>query len=304
MKSIKYRPERLEITGKDLGFPLLEAGGYHAFDTAIFSERRSTTCFHVTYVATKHTSWEIEGGQTLHLFPGQIGLIQPSSFHRGEFGHDRPNAHFWFYFDPVHPEATLNSPFDRSDLEAAAQVLALSGHTVWKADDYFAMSCQRIYQLLLEPRTRQNLLALRLLMGQVFQSTVETALQARPAHDEIEIQTVLDRIETDLGNWRSVGDIANEFQMEADAFQYFFKQKTGLSPWHYLLHRRCKKACEELKNPYISITQLALELGFSSSQHFSTTFKQLIGVPPKTFRQDPSLHAARQEAAELAAANL
>jgi len=41
-----------------------------------------------------------------------------------------------------------------------------------------------------------------------------------------------------------------------------------------------------LKKKDVSITDIALDTGFYSSQHFSTTFKKLTGYTPSQFRKN------------------
>lgn len=64
-----------------------------------------------------------------------------------------------------------------------------------------------------------------------------------------------------------------------------FKAQTGLTPNDYLQRLRIEKAQELLKQSETSVTDIALTLGFSSGQYFSTVFGRYMGVSPKEFRQ-------------------
>ena len=55
----------------------------------------------------------------------------------------------------------------------------------------------------------------------------------------------------------------------------------GLPPRQYLPQVRVEQAKQYLTQKTIPITTLALELGFSSSQHFAATCKRLIGKSPR-----------------------
>ena len=63
-----------------------------------------------------------------------------------------------------------------------------------------------------------------------------------------------------------------------------FTREVGVSPRQYLLSVRVRLAQEMLAGSDIAITDLALELGFSSSQHFAATFKRLTGETAQGYR--------------------
>lgn len=63
-----------------------------------------------------------------------------------------------------------------------------------------------------------------------------------------------------------------------------FKTSFGLPPHQYLLRLRVQKACDMLLNSGMSITDVALEVGFSCSSDFSRTFKKIMSMTPREFR--------------------
>lgn len=63
------------------------------------------------------------------------------------------------------------------------------------------------------------------------------------------------------------------------------KREIGSTPAAYQLQRRVERAMEMLKMDAISLTSIAHDLGFGSSQHFSATFRKLVGKTPSEFRQ-------------------
>jgi AraC family transcriptional regulator, L-rhamnose operon regulatory protein RhaS len=64
-----------------------------------------------------------------------------------------------------------------------------------------------------------------------------------------------------------------------------FVRHLGVSPRTYLKGRRLRAAAKLLSQSGDSITAIALDLGFSSSQHFSTAFRMYYGLSPGGFRQ-------------------
>jgi|GEM_PF-5426598 len=72
----------------------------------------------------------------------------------------------------------------------------------------------------------------------------------------------------------------NEFKLKRN-----FKSIFGCSVYAFLMQERLKFAAKCLSDSPTPIAQLAYDLGFSSPQHFSRTFRQRFGAPPRTFRR-------------------
>ena len=63
-----------------------------------------------------------------------------------------------------------------------------------------------------------------------------------------------------------------------------FKREVGMTPMEYLMWLRIEKAKRALREAYAPITELALQSGFATSQHFATVFKRLTGHTPRDYR--------------------
>ncbi len=63
-----------------------------------------------------------------------------------------------------------------------------------------------------------------------------------------------------------------------------FRRDTGQTPRQYLLRRRIERAAAMLQNKERPVTEIAHELGFSSSQHFATAYRKLRGKPARRAR--------------------
>ena len=67
-------------------------------------------------------------------------------------------------------------------------------------------------------------------------------------------------------------------------FSRTFKQLSGCNFYEYLCHRRIKSSEALLMRPGLSISQIALQSGFSSVSTFNRTFKKLKGCTPTQYR--------------------
>lgn len=65
-----------------------------------------------------------------------------------------------------------------------------------------------------------------------------------------------------------------------------FKAVTGFGFKEYLTHIRIQNACRLLLTTNHSITDIALECGFSDSNYFGDAFRHVKGVPPSRYRKN------------------
>lgn len=89
-----------------------------------------------------------------------------------------------------------------------------------------------------------------------------------------------------LSHQWTVEEMAALVGLGTTAFSEKVKNFTGFSPLNYLINIRISEAIKLLKRVDVNVTSIALETGFYSSQHFSTTFKKLTGYTPSQFRKN------------------
>jgi AraC-like DNA-binding protein len=78
-----------------------------------------------------------------------------------------------------------------------------------------------------------------------------------------------------------------------------FDELTGTTPGHFLACLRIQRAKELLLAPQASITDVCLEVGYTSLGTFSKTFNGLVGVSPQEFRAMPKRLTVKQFAAAV-----
>jgi len=67
-------------------------------------------------------------------------------------------------------------------------------------------------------------------------------------------------------------------------FARSFKQAFGAPPHRYLLTRRVERATALLRETELSVTEIALEAGWTSLGTFGRTFRDVVGESPGEFR--------------------
>jgi AraC family transcriptional regulator len=83
----------------------------------------------------------------------------------------------------------------------------------------------------------------------------------------------------------SLDDLAAEAQLSPFHFSRMFKQSLGVPPRVYLTRLRVEKACELLERTDLSITEVALEVGYSSNQVLARVFLNHMRLSPSDYRR-------------------
>lgn len=79
-------------------------------------------------------------------------------------------------------------------------------------------------------------------------------------------------------------DIAREVNMHMYSFCIYFKKNKGISFSNYVILYRIDVACKLLRTTPLRITEIAASTGFLNVSHFGTTFKNVMGITPSTYR--------------------
>jgi AraC-like DNA-binding protein len=80
-------------------------------------------------------------------------------------------------------------------------------------------------------------------------------------------------------------DLAARAGLSLSHFKKRFKAETGLAPRQFILKEKIELAKGFLDDQQTSITDIAIDLGFVSSQYFATVFKRLSGMTPSEYRR-------------------
>lgn len=83
----------------------------------------------------------------------------------------------------------------------------------------------------------------------------------------------------------SVERLADQVSVERRTLQRKLKAMTGLTPAAYIRHQRLQRALVLLEQTEMTVSDIALDSGFSSPQHFSRLFRKQYGSPPDQWRR-------------------
>lgn len=76
--------------------------------------------------------------------------------------------------------------------------------------------------------------------------------------------------------------------------QRSFKRVKGMTPSEYVQRLRIEKACSLLESSELTVADIGLAVGFSSTPYFMTLFKMKMGITPMGYRQDATKMATKE----------
>ena len=82
-------------------------------------------------------------------------------------------------------------------------------------------------------------------------------------------------------NLDQLADVAN---MAPGSLCRYFKGKTGMTVFEYLLRIRVDFACKLLMDPDLSVTRICFDSGFNNLSHFNKQFRKFAGTTPTLYR--------------------
>ena len=83
----------------------------------------------------------------------------------------------------------------------------------------------------------------------------------------------------------SIDDLCKELNINKCYFCSIFKKETGSTFINYLNSYKIEKSKELLKNPNLSLLDIALSVGFNNQSYYSTVFKKITSKTPLEFRE-------------------
>jgi AraC family transcriptional regulator len=99
------------------------------------------------------------------------------------------------------------------------------------------------------------------------------------------LRRVQDYIHSNLPATLTLVELSRVAGLSRRHFLRAFRESVGDTPLGYVRTLRIEEAKRRLSQGSQSITEVALDCGFSHAQHFATTFRRVTGLTPSAFRR-------------------
>jgi two-component system response regulator YesN len=83
----------------------------------------------------------------------------------------------------------------------------------------------------------------------------------------------------------TIRDLALEFHLSPSYLQRLFKHQTGVSMGEWISEQRLQKAAHLLANSYLSVKEIAYNVGYEHASSFIRAFERRFAQAPARYRK-------------------
>lgn len=131
---------------------------------------------------------------------------------------------------------------------------------------------------------REVALRAKLLELMVYLSRAYTSSDTTEAHALLRVGNVIGALENDFSKDWKLEELLKIAHMSRSNLMRVFRKATGQTPIEYLVRLRIQRSMELLQNTDLSITEIAMEVGFNDSNYFTRQFRRILNESPRQFR--------------------
>jgi AraC-like DNA-binding protein len=227
--------------------------------------------------------FEVEGCQ-YHLRGGDVLVTPPDVPHSTAGQPSEPCVLYWLNVRLPRPGRALLS-LGRRDSQPLIDALANLPRLHFRASDLVKPLFDRLLDLHDHPQAPLRSLRMRHGLVELLLAVIDDSHGYSQRNRGTIMGEVLRLIDERANEDIRLEELARLARLSLARFKVRFKQETGVSPRLYILRTRIERAQTLLRGDR-AIGDIALDLGFPTSQYFATVFRRFTGVSPRVFRRE------------------
>lgn len=285
------------IAGYEIGIPEIYRFGYAHFQSAVSTsdDWAQHDGAELVFLLEGEACWELDDNLLVPMSGGQCALFPPNLKHRITNGIYPPSSSFWMVMSPPAQgqRSALLTESNRALFESALGRNGLSQ----KMSDLTTTSVNAAIRLMKDKRMYTGS---PLLVSELRAHLHLITVEVWKAHEAGETQSETDKLvvaalklmHTKGNDLPQIADLADQLGCTRGHLHTVFRRDVGMSPSDYVQRLRVKKACELLTKAESSVTDIAFDMGYASSQHFARTFRKFLGLTPTDYRKQRNRRTA------------
>lgn len=266
-----------------LDVPELITLGYDRLTEALpLADHRHEHGFEFVYMERGQASWEVHG-ETYTSRTGHIFHTRPDEWHRARMNHIEPCTIWWMIVTDIAACETWLDLKHEEKCRLSDELQQLP--RLRTVDPGIRASFRKMRAALEHPGPLTGLQVRHGILDVLLMLLDPIGIRTPHADMKDTMQYLTEHIRRYPEKQWSVKLLASELGVSESHAYRLFRSLLGQSPAAFVDRIKIDLACEVLSTQQTSITELAYDLGFKTSQHFATVFKKYTGHPPSKWRQ-------------------
>jgi len=283
---VRYPQAECEIFGTALEFIAVRRIASIRSQSASRITWHSHDCFELLLLTDGATTYEFRDSRHVDLSGSHFLIIPPGKEHRGANDVRRPVSLTGIMLDFTKLDQIVHCPFSSSELAWIITQLEADSNNSHKMSKELSFLVKALPQKMVEVSNSrvESIASLRLRICEILLEIARQLSQQRTEINRATVDRAIDYMRKNLATSCSMEHLAKQALCSRARLFESFRASTGMTPNDYWQRMRVDVAQELLLKTKRSITDIASECGFNTSQYFSSVFRKYSGESPRDFR--------------------
>jgi len=221
----------------------------------------------------------------LHVSAGEMVVIAPGSQIRSGEGRNA-GRFYWIGLDPSPDTHEATHPWLTGRVGKLADGLEhRSGQTVFAGDSLMQRARELVGLCLDTSSDPLRRCGVSLTLAAEAAAALRPGSEPTSTPESAKLSPALELVRCSRADRPSVAELAEACGMPRATFCEQFRRCIGQTPAQYVRQQQIEQAASMLRTTNHSVTRIAHESGFSSSQYLSAVFRRFVGQSPTEYRR-------------------